>query len=144
MADYASAAMGFKARVDAVSKKALDYHIFFEELRKSLVIEAEKANSALTYENAPQIEFKIGQTEGAVIQMGLDAATSTIKLDRDKLSVMAEVKSTTGERTVTYLIDEENSPFKAQRVSLSPSNEVKVGPSEIAAVFVEELITGAP
>ena len=149
MTDYPQAAAELKARLDAKNKKIADYHDFWEDLRNNLLIEAEKANSALTYQDAPKIDSPKTETyEGApnerVTQFTLGTATSIIHLDQEKHSIAALIKGESGEKTVTYLIDEEQSPLTASRVSISPANEPKIAPAAIAESFIEALITGAP
>ena len=143
MADYATDATELKAKLDAKLKKARDYNTFFEDLRTSLHAEAEKANSALAFHDVPAIEFEQGWPDGSTILLALGTATSIIRLDRDKPTLAADVKSETGEKTVTFVINDQQAPFTASRVSLAPSNEPKMAPAAVAESFIHELITGA-
>jgi hypothetical protein len=67
-----------------------------------------------------------------------------ISQDRSVPSIGAVVAGEAGEKTVTFIILIEETPVKARRLSLTPENEAKVDPADLAASFVEELITGAP
>ena len=144
MSDYAQAAAQLKARLDARAKKIADFDAFYESLRSHLFTESEIANSALTYENAPQIEFVEGWPEGEAMKLVLGGATCQISRDRQKPSIAADIHAESGPKTVTFLVLESESPMMAQRVSLTPAIESKIGPEGIAGVILVELITGAP
>jgi hypothetical protein len=144
MADYAKAASDLKARLDAKARRTANLDAFFEALRVGLSDEAEQANSALTYEGAPTIEFKEGWSTGDIIVITCGTATATITQDREAPNVAANITSETGERSVTFIILPDESPATAQRVSLSPVTEPKIEPRASAATIIEELIASAP
>jgi hypothetical protein len=144
MADYFKAASEFKARLNAKATKAANLDGFFEGVRSSLREEIANANAYLARENAPKIDFKEGRPAGVSIELACASATCKVFLDRDVPSIAAVITGEAGEKTVTFILVEEESPLKARRVSLTPETEEKVGPTEVASSMVEELITGAP
>jgi hypothetical protein len=144
MADYFKAASEFKARLNAKATRAAELDSFFEGVRTSLHEEIANANAYLARENAPKIDFKEGWPTGTAIELTCASATCKVSLDPDKPSIAGVVTGEEGEKTVTFLLLDDESPLKAQRVSLTPEIELKVGPPEVAASLVEELIAGAP
>jgi len=144
MADYFKAASEFKARLNAKATRAAELSAFFEGVRNGLREEIVNANAYLARENAPKVEFKEGWPEGATIELVCSTATCKVSMDSDAPSIQGLVSGETGEKTVTFTLLHDESPLKAQRVSLTPATEEKVGPTEVAATLVEELITGAP
>jgi hypothetical protein len=144
MADYFKAASEFKARLNAKATKAASLDAFFEGVRTGIREEVANANAYLARENAPKIEFKEGWPSGASIELACASATCKVSLDPDVPSIRGVVTGEEGEKTVTFILLDEESPLKAQRVSLTPETEEKVGPPEVASTLVEELITGAP
>lgn len=144
MPDYARAASELKARLDAKAKKKSDLDNFFEELKLSIAEEVKKANLELASVGAPSVDFQQASVGEPTIELRCRTAHSKISQDRAAPSISAVVHGESGEKTITFLILVEESPLKAQRVSLAPAIEPKIGPSDIAATLVEELIAGAP
>jgi len=144
MADYTKAASDLKVRLDAKAKRAANLDAFFEAVRVALSDEAEKANSALTYEGAPTIEFKEGWSTGDIIVITCATATATVTQDREAPNVAANIVSEAGEKPVTFIILPDESPVTAQRVSLSPATEPKIEPQAAAETIIQELIASAP
>lgn len=157
MTDYGKAASELKSRLEAKAKREAELNAFIEAVRTSLFTEVEKANSALTYEGDPLIEFKQGGPDGPTIVLTCGAATAKISLlapadpkvprdpkAADDPSIVANIVSESGEKTVTYFILQRESPLRARRISLSPDEEQKIEPAEIASTIVEELINSAP
>jgi hypothetical protein len=144
MADYFKAASEFKARLNAKATRAAALSTFFEGVRTGLREEIANANAYLARENAPKVEFKEGWPNGDLIELACASATCKVSLDPEKPSIAGVVTGEEGEKTVTFILLDEESPLRAQRVSLTPATEEKVGPSDVAATLVEELITGAP
>lgn len=143
MADYFKAASEFKARLTAKATKAAELDGFFESVRSGIHEEIANANAYLARENAPKIEFKEGWPEGA-IELVCATAIAKVTLDPDVPSIATVIAGEEAEKTVTFTLLHDQSPLKAQRVSLTPATEENVGPHEVAAAIVEELITGAP
>jgi hypothetical protein len=144
MADYFKAASEFKARLTAKATKAAELDAFFESVRSGIHEEVANANAYLARENAPKIEFKEGWPQGAIIELACATAIAKVTLDPDAPSITAVIAGEDAEKTVTFILLHDQSPLKAQRVSLTPATEEKVGAHEVAAIIVEELITGAP
>jgi hypothetical protein len=144
MADYAKAAAGLKARVDAKTKRKNDLTAFFESVRSSIAKEVTKANVELSANGVPKIDLQQEGFEEPKIQLQCGYAICKIALDRNAPSIAAQIVGESGEKTVTFVILTEESPLSAQRASLAPAVEEKVVASHIAATFVEELIASAP
>ena len=144
MTDYAKAAFDFKARLNAKAKKKADLDAFFEGVRVNIVKEVDRANAELSREGAPKIDVQQASPHEYTIELACRTASCKISQDRDAPSIGAVVAGEAGEKTITFLILFDESPIKARRLSLTPETEEKVDPSELAASFVEELITGAP
>ena len=144
MADYFKAASELKARLTAKATKAAELDTFFESVRSGIHEEIANANAYLARENAPKIEFKEGWPKGATIELACATATGKVALDPDAPSITAVIAGEDAEKAVTFILLHDQTPLKAQRVSLTPATEEKVGPHEVAATIVEELITGAP
>jgi hypothetical protein len=144
MADYAKAAFDLKARLNAKAKRKADLNAFFEAVRSNIRKEVEKANAELSVNGAPKIDIRQESPEEPTIELACGSAICKISQDRSAPSIAATIKGETGEKTVTFILLDEESSVTAQRVSLAPANEEKVGPIEIASTFVEELIVGAP
>ena len=144
MTDYAKAAFDFKARLNAKTKKKADLDAFFEGVRVNIVKEVDKANIELVKASAPKIDLQQASPHEYTIEIVCRAATCKISQDRTKPSIGAVIAGEAGEKTITFIILFEESPIKARRLSLTPETEAKIDPSEVAASFVEELITGAP
>jgi hypothetical protein len=144
MTDYAKAASDLKARLDAKVKRRLDLTAFFEEVRVSLTKEVTQANVELIKAGAPKIDIQQASLGEPTIELVCDKASCHISQDRSAPSVGAVIVGESGEKTVTFLILVDESPLRARRLSLAPATEPKVDANELAATFVEELITGAP
>lgn len=144
MAEYAKAASELKARLDAKAKRKQDLDDFFEELKTCLAEEVKKANAELKTVGAPSVDFQQASVGEPTIELRCRAANCKISQDRSAPSIAAIVKGESGEKSVTFLILPDESPLQAQRVSLAPASEPRIGPPEIAAILVEELIAGAP
>jgi hypothetical protein len=144
MADYAKAAFEFKARLNAKAKKKVDLDAFFEGVRINIAKEVDKANSDLVREGAPTIDLQQASPYEHTIELICRGASCKISQDRSTPSIGAVVAGEAGEKTITFIILTEESPVKARRLSLTPETEAKVDPIDLAASFVEELITGAP
>lgn len=147
MADYFKAASEFKARLTAKATKAAELDAFYESVRSGIHEEIANANAYLARENAPKIEFKEGWPKGAIIELVCSTAIAKVTLNPDAPeapTIAAVIAGEEAEKTVTFTLLHDQTPLKAQRVSLTPATEEKVGPHEVAATIVEELITGAP
>jgi hypothetical protein len=143
MADYAKAAADLKARIDAKIKKKADLTAFFESVRTSMGQEVEKANIELAANKAPEIYLREEGYEEPTIELKCGSTICKVSQDRRVPSISAVVSGESGETTVTFIILTEETPFRAQRVSLAPAVEEKVGSDAIAATIVETLILGA-
>jgi hypothetical protein len=143
MADYAKAAFDLKARINAKIKKKADLNAFFESVRTSMAKEVEKANIELSANKAPEIYLREEGYEEPTIELKCGNTVCKISQDRRAPSISAIVSGELGETTVTFIILTEETPFQAQRVSLAPAVEEKVGTDAIAATIVEALIQGA-
>lgn len=143
MVDYAKAAFDLKARINAKIKRRADLNTFFESLRSSVRVEVDKANVELSAVKAPTIDLRQEGYEEPTIELACGNTICKVSQDRTVPSVSAAVLSGSGEKTITFVILIEESPFTAQRVSLAPALEQKLGTDAIAATIVEELILGA-
>jgi hypothetical protein len=143
MVDYAKAASDLKARINAKIKKRADLNAFFEALRTSIRVQVEEADVELSAVKAPTIDLRQEGYEEPTIELALGSTICKITQDRSVPSVTATILSGSGEKTVTFVIQTDESPVTAQRVSLAPALEEKLGSDAIAATIVEELITGA-
>jgi hypothetical protein len=143
MADYAKAASDLKARINAKIKKKADLTAFFESVRVSMGQEVQKANVELAANKAPEIYLREEGFEEPTIELKCGNTVCKIAQDRRAPSITATVSGENGETTVTFIILTEESPLLAQRVSLAPAVEEKVGSDAIAATIVEALIQGA-
>jgi hypothetical protein len=144
MTDYAKAASELKARLDAKVKRKLDLTAFFEEVRAALTKEVAVANVELSKAGAPKVEIQPASLGEPTIELTCDKARCHVSQDRSAPSVGAAIIGESGEKTVTFLILIDESPLRARRLSLAPDTEPKIDANELAATFVEELITGAP
>ncbi len=122
----------------------MDLYAFFESLKAALAKEVKLANAALIREAAPTVNLHQASEGEPTIELSCGKATCRISQDMSVPSVGAVVAGEGGEKTVTFLIRVDEDPVKASRVSLAPDLEPKVSAEEVAAVFVEELIVGAP
>lgn len=136
MADYAQAASALKARWNARN----DVARFYDDVRQALVVEIEKANSALAYEQLPLIQI----SDSTPLQLTCVETQATVELDKKTPAISANISNEFGEKSVTFTVDAAQSPLKARRVSLAPEIEALIGPDGVAAIIVEELIEGAP
>jgi hypothetical protein len=143
MVDYARAASDLKARINAKIKRRADLNAFFEALRASIRVQVEAANIELSAVKAPTIDLRQEGYEEPTIELALGNTICKIAQDRSVPSLTATIPGGSGEKTVTFVIQTEQSPVTAQRVSLAPALEEKLGPDAIAAAIVEELILGA-
>jgi hypothetical protein len=143
MVDYAKAASDLKARINAKIKKRADLNAFFEALRASIRVQVEAANVELSAVKAPTIDLRQEGYEEPTIELALGNTIGKITQDRSVPSLTAAILGAGGEKTVTFVIQTEESPLTAQRVSLAPALEEKLGTDAIAATIVEELISGA-
>jgi hypothetical protein len=113
-------------------------------VRQALMLEVEKANSALAYEELPLIAI----STDVPVKLTCLGASCTVLLDEKDPAIAASITNEWGEKPVTFLIQPNPSvagaPLTARRVSLTPDIEALVSPGQIAAVIVEELIAGAP
>ena len=144
MADYFKAASEFKARLTAKATKSAELDAFYESVRSGIHEEIANANAYLARENAPKIEFTEGWPAGPNIGLVCSGATCKARMNTEVPSIAAVIHGEEAEKTVTFTLLHDQKPLKAQRVSLTPATEEKVGPHEVAATIVEELITGAP
>lgn len=143
MADYAKAASDLKARIDAKTKKKADLTAFFESVRASIAVEVEKANIELAANKLPEIYLREEGYEEPTIEIKCGSTVCKVSQDRTVPSISASILGEAGESSVTFLILTEETPLLAQRVSLAPAVEEKVGTDAIAATIVETLILGA-
>lgn len=143
MVDYAKAAFDLKARINAKIKKKVDLTAFFESVRTSMGQEVEKANIELAANKAPEIHLREEGYEEPTIELKCGSTICKVSQDRKVPSISAIVSGESGENTVTFIILTEETPFRAQRVSLAPQVEEKVGTDGIAAAIIEALILGA-
>jgi hypothetical protein len=143
MADYAKAAFDLKARVAAKSKRRADLTAFFESVRSSIGQEVAKAKVELAANGAPEIYLREEGLEEPTIELKCGTAVCKISQDRSVPSISASILGESGETSVTFLILTDETPLLAQRVSLAPAVEEKVGTDAIAATIVETLILGA-
>jgi hypothetical protein len=144
MVDYPKAAFDFKARLNAKAKRKADLDAFFEGIRLSIGKEVDKANVELSREHAPKIDVQQASPHEYTIELVCRAAKCNISQDRSVPSIGAVISGEAGQKTVTFLILIDETPVRARRLSLTPETEPKIDPAELAATFVEELITGAP
>lgn len=143
MADYAKAAFDLKARISAKIKRKADLTAFFELVRASIGEEVEKANLELAANKAPEIYLREEGFEEPTIELKCGNTICKVSQDRSVPSISAKVAAESGETTVTFLILTDETPLTAQRVSLAPALEEKLGTDAIAATIVETLILGA-
>lgn len=143
MVDYAKAAFDLKARINARIKKKADLTAFFESVRTSMGQEVEKANIELAANKAPEMYLREEGYEEPTIELKCGSTICKVSQDRNVPSISAIVSGESGETSVTYLILVDETPLLAQRVSLAPAVEEKVGTDAIAATIVESLILGA-
>lgn len=143
MVDYAKAAFDLKARINAKIKKKADLTAFFESVRISMGHEVEKANIELAANKAPEIYLREEGYEEPTIELKCGSSICNVSQDRRTPSISAVVSGESGETSVTFLILTDVTPFVAQRVSLAPAVEEKIGTDGIAATIVESLILGA-
>jgi hypothetical protein len=143
MVDYAKAAFDLKARINAKIKKKADLTAFFESVRTSMGQEVEKANVELAANRIPEIYLREEGYEEPTIELKCGSTVCKVSQDRKVPSISASIFGEAGETTVTFIILTEETPFLAQRVSLAPAVEEKVGTDAIAATIVETLIQGA-
>jgi hypothetical protein len=144
MVDYPKAAFDFKARLNAKTKRKADLDAFFEGVRVNIVKEVDKANAELVREGAPKIDLQQASPHEHTIELVCRLASCKISQDRSAPSIGAVIAGEAGEKTITFMILLGESPIKAQRLTSTQETEEKIDPSELAASFVEELITGAP
>jgi len=144
MVDYAKAAFDFKARLNAKAKRKTDLDAFFEGIRVNIGKEVDKANLDLAREGAPTIDLQQASPYEHTMELLCRGVSCKIFQDRSVPSIGAVVGGEAGEKTITFIILLEETPVKARRLSLTPDAEAKVDPVDLAATFVEELITGAP
>jgi hypothetical protein len=144
MADYSTAAADLKARLDAKAKRRADLYAFFEALKVGLAREVKTANEALVQAGASTVSMQEASEGEPTIELLCGKATCRISQDWAVPSVGAVITGEAGEKTVTFLIVVEEEPVMAKRVSLTPDLEPKVAVEEVAAIFVEALIAGAP
>jgi hypothetical protein len=144
MADYAKAATDLKARLDAKTKRRTDLYAFFEALKVGLAREVKNANEALVQLGASTMAMQQASEGEPTIELICGNAHCTISQDWAVPAVGAVIIGEAGEKTVTFVIVITEEPVMAKRVSLTPDIEAKVSVDEVAATFVEELITGAP
>jgi hypothetical protein len=136
MADYAQAVLALKSRWNAKQ----DLSRFYDDVRQALVVEVEKANSALAYEQLPLIQIFASPS----LQLNCIETHANIELDKKTPAIGAKIVNESGEKSVTFTLDVSQSPLKARRVSLAPATEPLIGPEEVAAIIVQELIEVAP
>ena len=144
MADYEKAAADLRARLDAKTRRAGDLDAFFEEVKASIVVEVDKANVALAATRAPRIDLRRESVGEPTMELSCDRAICKISQDRNVPSIGAAIAGEAGNATITFILLIDESPVTAQRASLAPAVEAKLGPIEIAATIVEELINRAP
>jgi hypothetical protein len=144
MVDYPKAAFEFKERLNAKAKRKADLDAFFEGIRVSIGKEVDKANLELSREGAPKIDLQQASPHEYTIEIVCRSATCNISQDRSVPSIGAVISGEAGQKNVAFIILIDENPIRARRLSLTPEIEPKIDPAELAATFVEELITGAP
>jgi len=148
MVDYAKAASDLKARMNAKTKRREDLVAYFEALRVSVQGEVGKANLELTNNQAPNINMREEGVEEPTIELRCWNTVCQISQDRSVPSGSAAILGAnpldpSAAKTVTFAILLDESPIAAQRVSLAPALEEKLGTEAVAATIVEALILEA-
>jgi hypothetical protein len=144
MADYQKAAADLRIRIDAKTKWVNDLNSFFESLRAEIAKEVAKANVAMNEHKLPPIIIRQEGLGEPTISLTSKQTDAKITQDRSVPSIISKVKGEAGERVLTFLILDKETPILAQRVSLAPAVESKLTTAEIAGLIVEDLIYGSP